>query len=319
MKKLTTVGVDVSKNTFDGNWLNRGKAVARCFDNDQAKFSEFVEWIPVNAHVVMEATGTYYLKLATFLYLNGVKVSVINPVVSAYFAKMKLKRAKTDSVDAGTIREYGEREEVAFWRPGKAEIIVLDQLDSRLDCLTTDLTRVTNRIEGLSQCVTISKFAMSDLVSQQKDLRARLKKCEKVIAQHVDEHFADLYKLLVSIKGIGAKTAVMFIVLTNAFSSFDDAKKFASYLGLSSFTEQSGTSIRGSGSITKMGNPRMRQLLYMAALTAKHHNKACMAFAARLAANGKPKKVIRIAVANKLIRQAFAVCEKQQDYCESFA
>ena len=68
-----------------------------------------------------------------------------------------------------------------------------------------------------------------------------------------------------------------------------------------------------------MGNPRMRQLLYMAALTAKRRNKACVEFAERLAANGKPPKVIRIAIANKLIRQAFAVCLKQQPYSEAYA
>jgi len=319
MKQSTTVGVDISKVTFDANWLNEGKAVDGCFANDQVKFSAFLEWMPDDAHVVMEATGTYYLKLATYLYDHGIKVSVINPLSSAYFARMKLKRAKSDPLDAVTLREYGDYEEVPLWRPADKVLIELNQLDSHLSGLTKDLTRVTNRIEGLSQCVTINEFAMSDLVAQKSDLKIRIKQCEKVIAGLVHEHFADLYQLLVSIKGIGAKTAVMFIVLTNAFTSFPSAKKFVSFLGMSSFTEQSGTSVKGSGSITKMGSSRMRQLLYMAALTAKHQNKACKEFAARLAANGKPKKVIRIAVANKLIRQVFAVCEKQEPYCESFA
>jgi len=111
----------------------------------------------------------------------------------------------------------------------------------------------------------------------------------------------------------------MFIVLTRGFTRFESAKSFVAYLGLSSFIKTSGTSVRGSGAISKMGNPRMRQLLYMAALTAKRRNLACQAFAQRLTDNGKPPKVVRIAVANKLIRQAFAVCSKQQPYSECYA
>ena len=182
-----------------------------------------------------------------------------------------------------------------------------------------DLNAVGNRIEALSQCVTIDKFTMRDLKSQREDLESRIKRGEKELGQRVQEQFPGLLALLTSICGIGLKTATMFIVLTEAFTSFPDAKRFSSYIGLSSFRRDSGLSVRGSGSISKMGNPRMRQLLYMAALTAKTQNKACKAFADRLKASGKPAKVVRIAVANKLVRQAFAVLEKQEIYSESYA
>jgi transposase len=160
---------------------------------------------------------------------------------------------------------------------------------------------------------------MQDLLSQQSDIKARIKQGEKELVQCVREQFMDLFELLTSIRGVGKKSAVMFIVLTQAFTRFEDAKQFTSYLGLSSFITTSGTSVRGSGSISKMGNSRMRQLLYMGALTAKRSNKACMQFADRLKANGKPPKVVRVAVANKLVRQAFAVIKNQEAYSESYA
>jgi len=316
MKSWQVVGIDVSKETFD---VSRGVGEHKWFNNDEEGFAQLMSWLPEDAHVVMEATGTYYLRLANYLYDRQIRVSVVNPAVVSYFARMKLKRAKTDPMDAGVIRLYGEYDDVAPWQPVEKIFIELNQLDSHLVGLQKDLNRVVGRLEALNHCVTINEFTLTDLHTQQADLEQRIKACEKELANRTREHFSDLYDLLMSIRGIGSKTAVMFIVLTRGFTKFPSAKLFAAYLGLSSFLSQSGTSVKGRGGITKMGNSRLRQLLYMAALTAKHHNRACKEFADRLKENGKPPKVIRIAIANKLIRQAFAVCLKEEKYSEAFA
>src|SRR5258708_16537838 len=50
--------------------------------------------------VVMEATGTYWMKLATRLHGLGYWVSVINPKQAHHFAHALLKRSKTDAIDA---------------------------------------------------------------------------------------------------------------------------------------------------------------------------------------------------------------------------
>lgn len=318
MKKLQIVGVDVSKKTFDADWCD-GKVHVNQFSNDGVGFEHFVGWIPKNAHIVMEATGTYYLRLATFLYQAGFIVSVVNPAAPAYFARMKLMRTKSDPVDAHILFLFGEYESQSSWKPTEDVFIELNQLDKHLVGLMKDLNAVANRIEALGQCVTINEFTIRDLESQRDDLEERIKRSERELSQRVQERFPEMLALLMSITGIGIKTAAMFIVLTEAFTCFPDAKRFSSYIGLSSFRKDSGTSVRGKGCITKMGNARMRQLLYMAALTAKTRNKACMVFADRLKANGKPPKVVRIAIANKLVRQAFAVLEKQEMYAEAFA
>jgi transposase len=173
---------------------------------------------------------------------------------------------------------------------------------------------VIGRLEALEQCAKINADTMEDLQQQLTDLEVRIKHSEKEPVILTETHFPELLTLLTSIKGICKKTTIMFIVLTRGFTRVSSPKHFASFLGLSSFIRQSGTSVRGSGGISKMGNPRMRQLLYMAALTARTRNPACKIFAEHLAGNGKPPKVVRIAVANKLIRQAFAVYLKGESY-----
>ena len=80
---------------------------------------------------------------------------------------------------------------------------------------------------------------------------------------------------------------------------------------------QSGTSVNGSGKICKMGMGQMRKILFMGSLTAIRHNLACKKLFERLVEKGKPKKVALVAVMNKLIKQAFAVGTKLENYSET--
>jgi len=50
--------------------------------------------------VVLEATNTYWMSLAWHRHDAGYAVSVINPAQAHQFAKVLLKRAKTDAIDA---------------------------------------------------------------------------------------------------------------------------------------------------------------------------------------------------------------------------
>jgi len=48
-------------------------------------------------------------------------------------------------------------------------------------------------------------------------------------------------------------------------------------------------------------------------------NKACRELYERLLAKGKAKKMALIAVANKLLKQAFAIAKKQTKYQENYS
>lgn len=63
-----------------------------------------------------------------------------------------------------------------------------------------------------------------------------------------------------------------------------------------------------------MGTSRILSLLYMCALKAKSCNKACKALFDRLSAKGKSVKIALIAVANKPVKQAFAIAKSGQTY-----
>ena len=86
------------------------------------------------------------------------------------------------------------------------------------------------------------------------------------------------------------------------------------YAGLDPAPHQSGTSVRGRGGISKTGNARLRQGLYMAALSAAQHNPTLAPFYQRLLARGKRPRVALIAVARKLLVLLVTLWHQQRTY-----
>lgn len=124
--------------------------------------------------------------------------------------------------------------------------------------------------------------------------------------------------LLTSIKGIGVTLAAALIVATGGFTYFDNAKQLTRYLGLSPIYQQFGTSVNVKGHINQNGDSNLRSQLYVAAFSSLRCNAECKACFDRLLSNGKPGKVAVVAVANKLIRQAFAVVTQGKPYVDGF-
>lgn len=65
-----------------------------------------------------------------------------------------------------------------------------------------------------------------------------------------------------------------------------------------------------------MATRGLRSLLYVASWSAIRFNKACKHFYERLKERGKPNKVALLAVANKLIRQVFAIMRDNTVYVD---
>ena len=56
--------------------------------------------------VAMESTGCYHINLFSFLTHKGIRCVIINPLLTANFAKLSLRKTKTDKKDALTIAQF---------------------------------------------------------------------------------------------------------------------------------------------------------------------------------------------------------------------
>src|SRR3990172_10157279 len=105
-------GVDIAKETAVFCLLAaNGRPVggATTFNNNPQGFKAGLKWLrklakpfkPFHIHLVMEATGVYYLSLAKFFSGQAsIMVSVVNPAQVKSYAQAELVRTKTDQVDA---------------------------------------------------------------------------------------------------------------------------------------------------------------------------------------------------------------------------
>jgi len=127
-----------------------------------------------------------------------------------------------------------------------------------------------------------------------------------------------MYIIPETISGIGRKTSIMLLVLTDGFERFSTASELCSYAGLTPIIRKSGSSVNGRARISKIGNQKLRNLLFLCSFNACKYNQACKALYDRIVAKGKSKKLALIAVCNKLLKQAFAIAKSRIPYDQNY-
>ena len=315
------IGIDISKAGFDACFLSEdGNAVVRHYKYDDAGVSQFVAKVCEKDICVMEATGTYHIRLATALHDYGKKVFVVNPLSVNHFSKMRMNRAKTDRKDAAMIADYAKMNEGTMvpFVPDAPEYVEVKQLLSLLDLLQKQLTQLNNQGEALKHAHVQSKVVLASIREQKNVLARRIGKIEKEIESIIDKHNHDDFKRLQSIPGIGKKTAAVLIATTSDMQKFKSSRQVCSYYGLSPRLFVSGSSVHGKSRICKMGMSRIRRLLYMCAWSAKKFNASCRSLYERLIEKGKAKMVALVAVAYKLVKIAFSLIKNQTMYDANF-
>jgi transposase len=108
------VGIDISKDRSSAKGIDEhGKSRFEIsFDMNSAGFDELLKAIQANSDgyedvvAAMESTACYHINLFSFLSAKGMETVVINPLLIANFAKLSLRKTKTDKKDAGTIAQF---------------------------------------------------------------------------------------------------------------------------------------------------------------------------------------------------------------------
>lgn len=312
---MRIIGIDIAKKWFDS--YDSGCDKANRFNNELEGWKRFLEGYSGNKnalHVVMEASGCYYLPLACWLHQQGITVSVLNPAVIRHYSRMKLCRIKTDAKDAQLIAGYGQEQKPAPWQPPSEPAQKLQQLISLREGLLGQKNKLNNQQEAFGYNPQAEPLVLELIEDQLAQINDSIARIDRKMQQLAQTHYRKCLKALQTIPGIGPKAALMLVCKTDGFARFEDGRKLASYVGLCPRVWQSGSSTHGRGSISKLGCAQLRKILYMCSWSAKKHNPACRQMYERLKARGKPEKVIKVAIAHKLLRQAFAVGSRREPF-----
>ena len=316
---MTYVGIDVSKATFVVAYSSAKTERTKTFKNTVRGVHEFIQTVSSSEHhCVLEATGNYSALLVYLLSEAGITVSLENPLKIKNFARAMLSVVKTDELDARLIALYGEKMQPSPYKLRSEPILILKQKRTVLRQLKKQLVATHNLKGSMEALPYFDPKCRKTIEKTTAFLEKQIKTMEEELASLAQGEYKKQMDLLTSIKGIGVTLAAALIVATGGFTYFDNAKQLTCYLGLSPTYQQSGTSVNVKGHINRNGDPSLRSQLYVAAFSSLRCNTECKACFDRLRSNGKPGKLAVIAVANKLVRQAFAVVTHGKPYVDGF-
>ena len=310
----TCLGLDISKAKLDACLLQGARTHHAQFENSSLGLASLRRWCQKHGAAspltVLEATVRYSELAACTLHAAGHHVHLANPRRIKHHGQSLGRRNKTDRIDATLIASFGvSPHPLPVWQPPSPAQQLLRALLRRLSDLETMRQAERNRTEGLTDPLLAKSLA--------RVLRAFEREIATLEAQ-ISSHLQDSPELhsdierLCAIEGIGQRSARWLAAELPRHLS--NARAAAAWLGVTPRLRHSGSSLHHTSSPGPEGNRHLRRVLFMAAMVARRHNPRLKAFADRLAAQGKAKLSVLIAVLHKLLKISFAILKSQSAY-----
>lgn len=303
MSKFFFCGIDVSKDKIDICFLGKNdnskpkyETIPNIYNMIYTYFStfKFDELV-----VVFESTSNYHIFLQQVLSTLKIKYNVLNPMKSSLFLR-HLTHIKNDATDSLGLAIYSKTFSIDLF-PDKFsnEYKLLKSYSSTLNLLQKINTQIKN-FEKSQAYVNdeILKNTIKDLKLYVKDIHKKLRAINyellKTFIPNCDE-------ILSQNKGIGIDLAIVLFPILH-FNKDKSIKQVISFLGLSPRVYESGSSIKKSSKINKIGSNNIRRVLYMSALSCIQFNEIFKERYDRLLLKNKPKKVAIVSVMCAIVR-----------------
>ena len=288
-------GVDVSGQRLDGRIGVSGPllSVDRTVEG-VARLAAFCAEHGVEL-VVMEATGGLEKLPFGLLWEAGLACAIVNPRQVRRFAESMGYLEKTDAIDAGVIAHFAQTKALVGQAPASPAQARLTALVVRLRQLTDLKVAQANQRRLLTDAQALASIdEMTALIRQQ------IKGFEIAIAELLGEDplWRALDQALREIKGVADRTVAHLMAQMPEIGTYS-SKAIAKLAGLAPLARDSGK--RSGQRAIYGGRSQVRSVLFVVASVVARHEPDFIAFRQRLLDAGKPKMVVRIALARKLL------------------
>jgi transposase len=245
--------------------------------------------------LVMEATGGYERQSFGQLWATGVPTAIVNPRAVRRFAEAMGSPEKTDRIDCAMIAWYAETKRIKPTPPASATQQRLAALVTRLRQLTELKVMQTNQRRLVTEPDVLSSFTtiLAAIAGQIRALEANI-----AAAIQTDPVWVALDKAFRSIKGVADRTVARLIAEMPEIGTLSN-KAIAKLAGLAPIARDSGKQtgkrpIRG-------GREGVRTILFIVAEVVRKYDPDFRDCHQKLYMAGKPKKLVRTALARKLL------------------
>jgi transposase len=328
------VGLDVAKADFEAAIYHemftdaKGRLTTRKFSRTIDGVAGFLTWVTemtgrldssVTPAFAMEATGNYSCELTDWLLAlrPGCHVSILNPKKVKDFAQSLDARNITDSTAARAIARFAAERKPRAVEPQDPKLEQLRQLERERVSIKEAIVAETNRAEQIPANSLIAKLHKKRIAHMEKDVAAIEKAMQQLVAQDPGLK-ADVQRLR-SIPGVGPIVSVTVLAELGDLRRFKRSRELSAFTGLSPKHHKSGSSINKPPRMCKVGNSRVRAVLYMAAMAAISRENQLTRFYRNLINRGKTKMAALGAVMRKILVLMRALLITQTSYNDSHA
>lgn len=325
MKIKQTIGIDISKLTFDVRI--HSNQMYLLFDNNNSGFDKMLKWVGQNNRFkqsetlyIFEHTGLYSFQLSVFLTQRNIPFTMVSGL--SVKRSLGIVRGKDDKIDATKLARYAYRlrDEIQTYKLPTKQIQSLKRLLSLRDRLVKHRAGYKASYKELMRVLTKKDNQVLFNVEKQTIdfLSKKIGKVEQEIDTIItsDEQLKNQYELITSIKGVGPQTALFVIAYTHGFTKFKNWRKFASYGGIAPFPNRSGTSKIGKTKISHLANKKIKSLLDQCAKSALQHNQEMKSFYNKRIEKGKNKMSTINIIRNKIVARIFAIVNRGTPYVD---
>jgi transposase len=288
-------GVDVGAATLDARIGRHGpwRQVANTPDG-HAELATFCREHGVGL-VVMEATGGYERAVFGALWAEGLAAAIVNPRAVRRFADGMGVLEKTDRIDCGMIAWYAQTKAVRPTPLAAPTQARLTALVVRLRQLTALKVAQANQARLVTEPAVLASFT-AVLAAAAGQIRA----LEAHIAQAIadDPVWAALDRTFRTIKGVADRTVAHLMAEMPEIGTLSN-KAVAKLAGLAPIANDSGR--RAGKRPVRGGRAGVRGVLFVVAEIVRRYEPDFADLHHRLSQAGKPKKLIRVALARKLL------------------
>jgi transposase len=297
-------GIDTAKDRLD--IALEGQPERWRVSNNRTGWKQLAEHLTKAGvgRIGIEATGGYERGVAAHLRKAGFTVLVMQPLQVKAYARLHLRRAKNDALDAGLIAACAAALDPPALAPDSRLQDLADTL-TFVEQIEEDIARLKTRLEHISE-PRLQRLVNADIKRLMLRKRDELQRLIKALEQHPD--LARRLQLVLTVPGIGERTAIALVIRMPELGRID-REEAAALAGLAPFDDDTGKH-HGQRHIAG-GRSRLRRSLFAAALPAAFRwNPALIAFYKRLTAKGKTHRKALIACARKLLIFANTVVQR---------
>lgn len=317
----TTYGLDLAKRVFQLYWIDGDSGEIHNKKFDRTALIEFFANRPAG-RIAIEACGS-----ANWW---GRKLQAMGHAVvlmHARFIRPFVQNNKTDAADAKAIWTAAKSEE-------QQAILALHRIRSQLIKSRTaqvnqlrgllyefgvilksgrqaGVEEMRKRMAELEDCVpAILIDALVEQLGRISQLDADIKRIEQRMAAWKKKEMA--CKAIAEIPGVGLLTATALLATVGDAHAFKSGRELAAFVGLVPRQNGTGGKVR-LGQISKRGDPYLRTLLIHGARAVLFSAKEKSTWAEQLLKR-RPPNVAVVALANKIVRIAWAVLTSGRPY-----